>query len=75
VLRWRPWLLWLAAVSVVRMVLALARGLGLATLTIQQVYPRANERQLRLWFAALVALLLITLLIAAAGLAIETLLV
>lgn len=40
VLRWRPWLLVLAGLSVVLMVLALVRGLGLASLTIQQIYPR-----------------------------------
>jgi hypothetical protein len=36
------------------------------------VAQRATERQLRLWFAALLALMLIALLAAAAGLAIET---
>ena len=40
VLRWRRWVLSLAAVSVALMVLALARGVGLASLTIQQIYPR-----------------------------------
>jgi hypothetical protein len=39
-LRWRPWLLLLAGASVVLMLLALVRGLGLASLTIQQIYPR-----------------------------------
>jgi DNA-binding transcriptional LysR family regulator len=40
VLRWRPWVLSLAGVSVVLMVVALVRGLGLASVTIPQIYPR-----------------------------------
>jgi hypothetical protein len=40
VLRWRRWILSLAGLSVLLMVLALARGLGLASLTVQQIYPR-----------------------------------
>jgi hypothetical protein len=40
VLRWRPWLLSLAVVSAALMVLVLARALGLASLTLQQIYPR-----------------------------------
>jgi hypothetical protein len=40
VLRWRLWLLLLAGVSLLLMLLALVRGLSLASLTIQQIYPR-----------------------------------
>jgi hypothetical protein len=40
VLRWRRWLVSVAAVSAALMVVALARGLSLAIATIQHVYPR-----------------------------------
>ena len=39
-LRWRRLLLPLAAVSMVLMVVALARGVTLAIVTITQIYPR-----------------------------------
>jgi hypothetical protein len=39
-LRWRRWLVSVAAVSVALMVVALARGLGLAIVTVQHIYPR-----------------------------------
>jgi hypothetical protein len=59
----------LAAAVVALLTAVFAAPLVLGTYVVAQ---RATERQLRLWFAALLALMLIALLAAAAGLAIET---
>lgn len=59
----------LAAAVVALVAAVFAAPLVLGSYVVTQ---RASERQMRLWFGALVALMLIVLLTATAGLAIET---